>query len=105
MKFGIMFDTHVDKWDLIRYAEELGYDAAWVPDSQMLWSDCYATMALAAVNTQRIRIGTGGIERYEGGKHCRRPVSAVLRIEATGLSNECDDALDHTTVLRDHAVA
>ncbi len=59
MKFGIMFDTHVDKWDLIRYAEELGYDAAWVPDSQMLWSDCYATMALAAVHTKRIRIGTG----------------------------------------------
>ena len=59
MKFGIMFDTHVDKWDLIRYAEELGYDAAWVPDSQMLWSDCYATLALAAVNTRRIRIGTG----------------------------------------------
>ena len=59
MKFGIMFDTHIDKWDLIRYAEELGYDAAWVPDSQMIWSDCYATMALAAVNTKRIRIGTG----------------------------------------------
>ena len=59
MKFGIMFDTHVDKWELIRYAEELGYDNAWVPDSQMIWSDCYATMALAAVNTKRIRIGTG----------------------------------------------
>ena len=59
MKFGIMFDTHIDKWELIRYAEELGYDAAWVPDSQMIWSDCYATMALAAANTQRIRIGTG----------------------------------------------
>lgn len=59
MKFGIMFDTHIDKWELIRYAEELGYDAAWVPDSQMIWSDCYATLALAAVNTRRIRIGTG----------------------------------------------
>jgi alkanesulfonate monooxygenase SsuD/methylene tetrahydromethanopterin reductase-like flavin-dependent oxidoreductase (luciferase family) len=59
MKFGIMFDTHIDKWELVRYAEELGYDSAWVPDSQMIWSDCYATMALAAVNTRRIRIGTG----------------------------------------------
>lgn len=59
MKFGIMFDTHIDKWELIRYAEELGYDAAWVPDSQMIWSDCYATMALAAANTRQIRIGTG----------------------------------------------
>lgn len=59
MKFGIMFDTHIDKWELIRYAEELGYDSAWVPDSQMIWSDCYATLALAAFSTKRIRIGTG----------------------------------------------
>jgi 5,10-methylenetetrahydromethanopterin reductase len=36
-----------------------GYDRAWVPDSQMIWSDCYATLALAAVNTKRIHIGTG----------------------------------------------
>jgi len=59
MQFGIIFDTHVNKWDLVRYAEELGYDRAWVPDTQMLWSDCYATLALAAVNTKRIHIGTG----------------------------------------------
>jgi alkanesulfonate monooxygenase SsuD/methylene tetrahydromethanopterin reductase-like flavin-dependent oxidoreductase (luciferase family) len=59
MEFGICFDTHIDKWELIRYAEELGYDRAWVPDSQMIWSDCYATMALAAQATRRIKIGTG----------------------------------------------
>jgi len=59
MEFGICFDTHIDKWDLIRYVEELGYDRAWVPDSQMIWSDCYATMALAAQGTKRIKIGTG----------------------------------------------
>jgi alkanesulfonate monooxygenase SsuD/methylene tetrahydromethanopterin reductase-like flavin-dependent oxidoreductase (luciferase family) len=59
MEFGICFDTHIDKWDLIRYAEELGYDRAWVPDSQMIWSDCYATMALAAQATKSIKIGTG----------------------------------------------
>lgn len=59
MEFGVCVDTHVSKWDLIRYAEELGLDRAWVPDSQMIWSDCYATLALAAVNTKRIKIGTG----------------------------------------------
>jgi alkanesulfonate monooxygenase SsuD/methylene tetrahydromethanopterin reductase-like flavin-dependent oxidoreductase (luciferase family) len=59
MEFGIGIDTHVDKWDLVRYAEELGYDRAWVPDSQMIWSDCYATLALAAVNTRSIKLGTG----------------------------------------------
>jgi alkanesulfonate monooxygenase SsuD/methylene tetrahydromethanopterin reductase-like flavin-dependent oxidoreductase (luciferase family) len=59
MEFGIGIDTHIDKWDLVRYAEELGYDRAWVPDSQMIWSDCYATLALAAANTRRIKLGTG----------------------------------------------
>jgi alkanesulfonate monooxygenase SsuD/methylene tetrahydromethanopterin reductase-like flavin-dependent oxidoreductase (luciferase family) len=59
MEFGVTVDTHVSKWDLIRYAEELGYDRAWVPDSQMIWSDCYATLALAAANTRKIKIGTG----------------------------------------------
>ena len=59
MEFGISFDTHVSKWDLVRYAEELGYERAWVADSQMIWSDCYATLALAAVNTRRIKLGAG----------------------------------------------
>ncbi len=59
MEFGVGIDTHVSKWDLVRYAEDLGYDRAWVPDSQMIWSDCYATLALAAANTRRIKLGTG----------------------------------------------
>ncbi|MGD9600619.1 MAG: LLM class flavin-dependent oxidoreductase [Gammaproteobacteria bacterium] len=59
MQFGIGVSTHINNWDIIRYAEELGFDRAWVGDSQMIWSDCYATMALAAHHTRRIRIGTG----------------------------------------------
>jgi 5,10-methylenetetrahydromethanopterin reductase len=37
----------------------MGYDAAWAADSQMLYSDAYAVLALAAANTSRIRLGTG----------------------------------------------
>lgn len=59
MKFAVTIDPHVSRWDLVRYAEELAYDRAWVPDSQMIWSDCYATLALVAANTRRIQIGTG----------------------------------------------
>jgi alkanesulfonate monooxygenase SsuD/methylene tetrahydromethanopterin reductase-like flavin-dependent oxidoreductase (luciferase family) len=59
MRFSIMFDTHIDKWDLAQYVEELGFDGAYFPDSEMIWSDCYAAMALAAANTKRIRLGTG----------------------------------------------
>ena len=59
MQFGICVATKIDDWQLIKYAEDLGYGCAWVPDSQMIWSDCYATLALAAQNTSRIRLGTG----------------------------------------------
>lgn len=59
MKFGIILDSNINRWDLVRYAEELGYHRAWAGDSQMIWSDCYAMLALAAANTKRILIGTG----------------------------------------------
>jgi alkanesulfonate monooxygenase SsuD/methylene tetrahydromethanopterin reductase-like flavin-dependent oxidoreductase (luciferase family) len=52
-------DPHIDRWDLARYAEELGFDRVNVPDSQMIWSDPYAVLALCASNTRRIQIGTG----------------------------------------------
>ena len=59
MEFGIGVSTHINNWKFIQYAEELGFDRAWVGDSQMIWSDCYATLALAAHNTSRIKLGTG----------------------------------------------
>lgn len=59
MKFGAMVATHILDWQLLKLAEDLGYDHGWVPDSQMIWSDCYAVLALAAANTSRIRLGTG----------------------------------------------
>ncbi len=59
MEFSVTVATKIDDWQLIKYAEDLGYDRAWIPDSQMIWPDCYATMALAAHNTSRIKLGTG----------------------------------------------
>lgn len=59
MKFGAMVAPRIDDWQLLQYAEGLGYDSGWVPDSQMIWSDCYAVLALAAWHTSRIRLGTG----------------------------------------------
>ncbi|MBT7562799.1 MAG: TIGR03842 family LLM class F420-dependent oxidoreductase, partial [Proteobacteria bacterium] len=41
MEFGIGVSTHINNWKFIQYAEELGFDRAWVGDSQMIWSDCY----------------------------------------------------------------
>ena len=59
MQFGLCVATHIDNIELIEHAERLGFDRVWVPDSQMIWSDCYATLALAAQRTSRIQLGTG----------------------------------------------
>ncbi len=59
MDLGICVASHVGDIDYIVRAEELGYSHAWLADSQMIWSDCYATLALAATRTSRINLGTG----------------------------------------------
>ncbi|MFF0717229.1 LLM class flavin-dependent oxidoreductase [Micromonospora sp. NPDC003816] len=39
-------------------AEELGFDEVWVPDSQLLWRDVFATLTAMALRTERLRLGT-----------------------------------------------
>ncbi len=56
---GVCMAAKIDDLDYVDLAESLGYKDLWMTDSQMLWSDCYAVMALAAERTSRIRIGTG----------------------------------------------
>jgi len=59
MDIGICVASHIGDIDYIVRAEALGYSHAWCADSQMLWSDCYATLALAADRTERLQLGTG----------------------------------------------
>ena len=59
MDMGICVASHVGDIGYVERAEELGYSHAWLADSQMLWSDCYAALALAADRTSRINLGTG----------------------------------------------
>lgn len=59
MDIGVCVASHIGDIDYVVRAEELGFSHAWMADSQMLWSDCYATLALAATRTSRIRLGTG----------------------------------------------
>lgn len=59
MQFGVCLHSKIDDIGLVTEAENLGYDAAWFADSQLLWSDAYACLALAAERTRRIRLGTG----------------------------------------------
>lgn len=39
-------------------AERLGFDSAWLPDSQLIWRDTWMALALAAMKTSRITLGT-----------------------------------------------
>ncbi len=59
MDFGIALPTAADSWRVVREAEELGFSHAWFYDTQMLSADCFVAMGAAAVNTRRIRLGTG----------------------------------------------
>jgi 5,10-methylenetetrahydromethanopterin reductase len=59
MDFGIALATASDSWKVVKRAEELGFSHAWFYDTQMLSADCFVAMGAAAVNTSRIRLGTG----------------------------------------------
>jgi alkanesulfonate monooxygenase SsuD/methylene tetrahydromethanopterin reductase-like flavin-dependent oxidoreductase (luciferase family) len=51
--------SKIDDIDHAVLAEDLAYDRIWVADSQMIWSDAFAVMALIADRTSRIGIGSG----------------------------------------------
>ena len=59
MELGICVASKIDDIDYVVEAERLGFTHAWFADSQMIWSDAYATAALAADRTSTIKIGTG----------------------------------------------
>lgn len=59
MELGICVASKIDDIDYVVEAERLGFTHAWFADSQMIWSDVYATMALAADRTSTMQIGTG----------------------------------------------
>lgn len=59
MDIGVCVASRVTDIDYVVLAEQLGFTHAWMADSQMLWSDVYAALALAADRTNIIQIGTG----------------------------------------------
>src|SRR3954471_6111471 len=59
MDIGLCVASKIDAIDYVVRAEQLGYTHAWFADSQMIWSDPYACLALAAVRTSTMQLGTG----------------------------------------------
>ena len=58
MEFGVTA-TRIDDIGYFTHAENLGFDFAWITDSPLLRSNIWAVMALAAQQTQKIKLITG----------------------------------------------
>ena len=59
MDFGIQLATSSHSWKAVKRAEELGFTHAWFYDTQLLNADLFVAMAAAAMQTSRIKLGTG----------------------------------------------
>ncbi len=62
MEYGVgLFPTEpLQKMiDLAKVSEELGYTHVWVGDSHLIWREAYVNMAAMALNTSRVKLGTG----------------------------------------------
>jgi 5,10-methylenetetrahydromethanopterin reductase len=59
MDFGIALATTTESWKVVQRAEALGFSHAWFYDTQLLNPDVFIGMTMAAMNTNRIRLGTG----------------------------------------------
>ncbi len=62
MEFGVgLFPTEpLQKMiQLAKLSEDLGYSHVWIGDSHLIWREAYVNMAAAALNTSKIKLGTG----------------------------------------------
>lgn len=58
MDFGITFPPYIRAYKDAKLAEDHGFTHAWFYDSQMCYSDVYASMALTAEHTTTLKMGT-----------------------------------------------
>ena len=59
MDYGIAVATTTESWKVVKRAEELGFANAWFYDTQLLNPDVFIGMTMAAMHTEKIRLGTG----------------------------------------------
>jgi 5,10-methylenetetrahydromethanopterin reductase len=77
MEFGIALATAADSWKIVKRAEELGYTHAWFFDTHLLNAELFVAMGAAAVQTHRIRLGTGVMI----------PANRIAPVAASGLAS------------------
>src|SRR5262252_3892441 len=77
MNFDIFLAPAADSWKVVQRAEALGFTRAWFYDTQLLNSELFASMAAAAVQTTKIRLGTGVLI----------PSNRIAPVAASGLAS------------------
>jgi 5,10-methylenetetrahydromethanopterin reductase len=77
MDFGIQLATSSHSWKVVKRAEELGFTNAWFYDTELLNAELFVAMGAAAVQTSRIRLGTGVLI----------PSNRIAPVAASGLAS------------------
>ena len=82
MRFGLEIHQYLDAKTCLeeaRAAEQLGYDAVWFGDSQMIWREAYVLLGAAAAVTSRVDLGIGVTNPYT--RHLGVTASAMLTLQ------------------------
>ena len=77
MDFGFVFMGSVHAAKQVKHAEDRGYSHAWLYDSQMLASEVYASLALCAAATDKVKLGPG----------VTNPKSRIAPLTACGMAS------------------
>jgi 5,10-methylenetetrahydromethanopterin reductase len=77
LDFGIQVATSAHSWKVVKRAEELGFTHAWFYDTQLLNAELFVAMGAAAMQTSRIRLGTGVLI----------PSNRIAPVAASGLAS------------------
>ena len=81
MDFGIV-TAKIDEIGYITHAENLGYSHCWVTDSQMIRSNCWAVLALAAQATRRMTLSGASPATTKGASHSTENPRGALAFTA-----------------------
>jgi 5,10-methylenetetrahydromethanopterin reductase len=100
MRFGVELHQYVDAKTILaesRAVEELGYDALWLGDSQLIWRELYVLLGAAAAVTHRVTLGVGVTNPVT--RHAAVTASAAMTIqELSGGRGILGIGLGHTSV-------
>ncbi len=94
MDFGIISLSTIESYKDIAFAETKGFTHAWLADSQMVWADVYQCLALCAIKTTTIKLGT----------NVTNPSSRIAPVTACKTAHPCG-GVSRATEWRDRALS